>query len=139
MKYMTAIEAKHFAEKWLPAWSGNNPELLAGFYSDDAFYLDPGIPDGVKGKNNLLAYFRKLLSVNPHWIWTQIEGIPMEGGFLNKWRAQIPVGPITLEIVGVCFVQLDDVGKIRRNEVYFDRSRLLAEIAKLRQNAPTGR
>ncbi|MCK7507022.1 MAG: nuclear transport factor 2 family protein [Desulfobacterales bacterium] len=139
MKYMTAIEAKQFAEKWLPAWSGNNPELLAGFYSDDAFYLDPGIPDGVKGKNNLLAYFRKLLSVNPHWIWTQIEGIPMEDGFLNKWRAQIPVGPVTLEIVGVCFVQLDDAGKIRRNEVYFDRSRLLAEIAKLRQNAPTGR
>ena len=136
---MTAIEAKQFAEKWLPAWSGNNPELLAGFYSDDAFYLDPGIPDGVKGKNNLLAYFRKLLSVNPHWIWTQIEGIPMEGGFLNKWCAQIPVGPVTLEIVGVCFVQLDDAGKIRRNEVYFDRSRLLAEIAKLRQNTPTRR
>jgi hypothetical protein len=138
MKYMTAIEAKQFAEKWLPVWSGNNPEQLAGFYSDDAFYLDPGIPAGVKGKNNLLAYFRKLLSVNPHWIWTQIEGIPMEDGFLNKWRAQMPIGPVTLEIVGVCFVQLDDVGKIRRNEVYFDRSRLLAEIAKLRQNAPTG-
>jgi hypothetical protein len=136
---MTAIEAKQFAEKWLPAWSGNNPERLAGFYSDDAFYLDPGIPDGVKGKNNLLAYFRKLLSVNPHWIWTQIEGIPMEDGFLNKWRAQIPVGPVTLEIVGVCFVQLDDAGKIRRNEVYFDRSLLLAEIAKLRQNTPTRR
>ena len=139
MKYLTAIEAKQFAEKWLPAWSGNNPERLADFYSDDAFYLDPGIPNGVKGKNNLLAYFRKLLSINPHWIWTQIEGNPMEDGFLNKWRAQIPVGPLTLEIVGVCFVQLNDAGKIRRNEVYFDRSLLLAEIAKLRQNKPAGR
>ena len=139
MKYLTAIEAKQFAEKWLPAWSGNNPERLADFYSDDAFYLDPGIPNGVQGKNNLLAHFRKLLSVNPHWIWTQIEGIPMEDGFLNKWRARIPVGPVALEIVGVCFVQLNDAGKIRRNEVYFDRSLLLAEIAKLRQNKPTGR
>ncbi len=139
MKYLTAIEAKQFAEKWLPAWSGNNPERLADFYSDDAFYLDPGIPNGVQGKNNLLAYFRKLLSVNPHWIWTQIEGIPMEDGFLNKWRARIPVGPVTLEIVGVCFVQLNDAGKIRRNEVYFDRSLLLAEIAKLKQNKPAGR
>lgn len=139
MKYLTGIEAKQFAEKWLPAWSGNNPERLADFYSDDAFYLDPGIPNGVKGKNNLLAYFRKLLSINPHWIWTQIEGIPMEDGFLNKWRAQIPVGPLTLEIIGVCFVQLNDAGKIRRNEVYFDRSLLLAEIAKLKQNKPAGR
>ena len=139
MKYFTAVEAKQFAEKWLPAWSGNNPELLAGFYAEDAFYLDPGIPDGVKGKNNLLTYFRKLLSGNPHWIWTQIEGIPLEDGFLNKWLAKISVGPVTLEIVGVCFVQLDNVGLIRRNEVYFDRSRLLGEIAKLNRNTPTGR
>jgi len=54
----------------------------------------------------------------------------MEDGLLNKWHARIPIGPTTLEIVGVCSVQLDSAGKIRRNEVYFDRSRLLAEIAK---------
>ena len=135
MKYYTAIEAKQFAEKWLPAWSGNNPELLASFYSEDAFYLDPGIPEGVNGKSELLKYFRKLLASNPNWIWTQIEGIPMEDGFVNKWLAKIPVGPVTLDIVGVCLVQLDSAGKIRRNEVYFDRTGLLAEIARLRQRS----
>ena len=133
MKYLTAIEAKQFAQKWLPAWSGNNPELLASFYSEDAFYLDPGIPDGVKGKPELLAHFRKLLANNPNWVWSQIEGIPLEDGFLNKWLAKIPIGPVTLEIVGVCFVQLDSQGLIRRNEVYFDRTALLAEIARFRQ------
>lgn len=133
MKYYSAVEARQFADKWLPAWSGNNPELLASFYAEDAFYLDPGIPDGVKGKANLLAYFRKLLANNPNWVWTQIEGIPLEDGFLNKWRAEIPVGSVMLEIVGVCLVQLDDAGKIRRNEVYFDRAELLAEIAKLKK------
>jgi len=55
MKYLTAAEARQFAEKWLPAWTGNDPELLAGFYSDDAIYLDPAIPAGVKGKTALLA------------------------------------------------------------------------------------
>lgn len=138
MKYLTAIEAKQFADKWLPAWSGNNPDLLADFYSDDAFYLDPAIPDGVQGKKDLLAYFRKLLAINPLWVWTQIEGIPMQDGFLNKWMAKIPVGSETLTVIGVCFVQLDDAGKIRRNEVYFDRSILLAEIAKLKQKQQTG-
>jgi hypothetical protein len=137
MKYLTALQARQFAKKWLPAWSGNNPERLAGFYSDDAFYLDPGIPDGVKGKADLLAYFRKLLAANPHWIWTQIEGIPMEDGFLNKWQAVIPVGSATLNVVGVCFVQLDSKGLIRRNEVYFDRSRLLSEIAGLKTKNAT--
>jgi hypothetical protein len=133
MKYLTAIEAKQFAEKWLPAWSGNNPELLVSFYSEDAFYLDSGVPGGIKGKPELLAHFRKLLANNPNWVWSQIEGIPLEDGFLNKWLAKIPVGPVMLEIVGVCLVQLDSAGKIRRNEVYFDRTQLLAEIAKLKQ------
>jgi hypothetical protein len=30
----------------------------------------------------------------------------------------------------LCLVQLDAAGKIRRNEVYFDRTELLAEIAR---------
>jgi hypothetical protein len=130
MKYLDAFEAKRFAESWLPAWTGNNPELLVSFYSDDAFYLDPGVPTGINGKPALLDYFRKLLAYNPNWIWSQIESIPMEDGFLNKWQARIPVGSETLDIIGVCLVQLDSDGKIRRNEVYFDRSLWLAEIAR---------
>jgi hypothetical protein len=132
VKYSTPDEARSFAEQWLPAWSGNRPELLADFYSDDTFYLDPGVPGGVRGKQAVLEYFRKLLAQNPDWVWTQIEGIPLEDGFLNKWHASIPVGSTSLDVIGVCFVQLDDAGKIRRNEVFFDRSALLAEIAKTR-------
>jgi hypothetical protein len=134
MKHLTAAEARAFAERWLPAWTGNDPARLVAFYSDDAFYLDPGVPQGVKGKAALLAYFTKLLAHNPQWVWTQLEAIPLEDGFLNKWLAKIPVGPKTLEVVGVCLVQLDAAGLIRRNEVYFDRSALLAEIAKLKQS-----
>lgn len=127
---MTKKEAKEFASKWLPAWTGNNPEKLAEFYSDDCLYLDPAIPSGVNGKTELLTYFKKLLSQNPAWVWTQIEPIPMEGGFLNKWLAKIPVGPKVVECIGVCFVQFDSQGKIKRNEVYFDRSELISEIYK---------
>jgi hypothetical protein len=135
---LSAAQAREFASRWLPAWSGNRPELLASFYSDDAFYSDPGIPQGVQGRDALTGYFRKLLAQNPEWVWTQIEGIPMEGGFLNKWRAQIPVGPKTLDVVGVCFVQLDGQGKIRRNEVYFDRFDLLTEIFALKGRSASG-
>jgi len=63
-----------------------------------------------------------LLAQNPDWIWTQIEAIPMEGGFLNKWLAKIPVGRNIVECIGVCFVQFDEQGKIKRNEIYFDRT-----------------
>lgn len=133
MTHLGAAEAAAFAQRWLPAWSGNDPERLAAFYSDDAVYVDPGTPAGTRGKAELLAYFRKLLANNPNWVWTQLEAIPMEDGFLNKWLAKIPVGAQTLEIVGVCLVQLDAAGKIRRNEVYFDRTELLATIARQRK------
>jgi hypothetical protein len=135
---LTREQAREFASRWLPAWTGNRPEHLAGFYSEDAFYADPAIPQGVRGRAALTAYFRKLLAQNPGWVWTQIEGIPMEGGFLNKWQARIPVGPKTLEVIGVCFVQLDGSGLIRRNEVYFDRTALVAEIQALKGRAVGG-
>jgi ketosteroid isomerase-like protein len=41
---MTAAQAKEFASRWLPAWTGNNPKKLASFYSEDTFYLDPRRP-----------------------------------------------------------------------------------------------
>ena len=128
---MSQTEAQQFAEEWLPAWTGNRPEVLADFYSDDCLYIDAGIPAGARGKTELLNYFRKLLGQNPNWVWTQIEAIPMEDGFLNKWQARIPVGDETLELIGVCLVQFDDAGKIRRNEVYFDRSELVASVRQL--------
>ncbi len=134
---MNREKAQQFASKWLPAWTGNNPEKLAEFYSDDCFYSDGGIPDGAKGRNELINYFRKMLSQNPDWVWNQIEAIPMEGGFLNKWSAQIPIGQKTIECIGVCMVQFDDAGKIKRNEVYFDRTELVSEIYKYNKSKKT--
>lgn len=130
---MTSEQAREFASRWLPAWTGNEPEKLAEFYSDDALYLDPAVPRGIRGKQDLLAYFRRLLAQNPDWVWTQIEGIPMEGGFLNKWHARIPIGESVIECVGVCFVQFDGQGRIRRNEVYFDRTAMMLEMSRQRQ------
>lgn len=131
MGMKTREQAREFASRWLPAWSGNDPERLAAFYSEDAVYLDPTIPQGVKGREALLTYFRKLLAHNPDWVWTQLEPIPLEDGFLNKWLAKIPVGERVVQCVGVCFVQFDGQGLIRRNEVYFDCTELNARWAAL--------
>jgi hypothetical protein len=125
---MNAEEARAFAEKWLPAWSGNRPELLASFYTPDALYSDPAIPEGVRGRDALLAYLTKLLARFPDWVWAHRGSIPIEDGFLNLWRASIPVGERTLQVEGACTVQLRD-GLIYANHVFFDRSELLAELA----------
>jgi hypothetical protein len=122
-------EARQFAERWLPAWTGNDPERLASFYAEDAFYSDPAIPDGVRGREALTEYFRALLSRFPDWEWTHRGATPLEGGFLSRWQARIPIGDTVLECDGVCTVELRD-GLISRNEVFFDRSELLAAVAE---------
>lgn len=124
---LDADAARAFAERWLPAWSGNRPELLASFYSDDTFYADPGMRAGVRGRPALLAYFRKLLARHPDWVWTHSGSTPLRDGFLNRWHASIPAGERTIEVDGVCTVQLRD-GLIYANEVFFDRSELLAAL-----------
>lgn len=123
-----AEEARRFAERWLPAWTGDRPDLLASFYSDDAFYCDPAIPQGVHGRDRLLAYFRKLLGRNPSWVWTHRGAVPLADGFLNLWHAVIPAGASVVEVDGACTVQLRD-GLIYRNEVFFDRYDLLKALA----------
>jgi hypothetical protein len=124
---MTGDEAKAFASEWLPAWTGNDPPRLAAFYTDDIFYSDPSIPDGLSGKSALIQYLSKLLANNPDWTWTHTGSLPLEDGFLNKWRLDAPVGDRVIICQGVCTVQLR--GKlIYRNETYFDMSRLVGAI-----------
>jgi hypothetical protein len=129
-----ANQASEFAGRWLPAWTGNRPEHLLSFYAADAFYADPALPQGIRGREQLLAYFRKLLGRNPSWVWTHRGSIPLADGFLNRWHAVIPVGDGAVEVDGVCTVQLRE-GLIYSNEVFFDRAELLRAIAGAKGDA----
>ena len=62
---LDAAAARAFTDRWLPAWTGNRPELLTSFYAEDAIYTDPGIRSGAHGRAALLAYFRRLLARYP--------------------------------------------------------------------------
>ena len=123
--------ARAFAAAWLPAWSGNRPHDLIAFYSDDAYYSDPGVPAGLRGRDALLEYFIRLLAHNPNWRWAHRGSVPIRDGFLNEWHASMPVGARSIEVDGVCTVQLRG-GLIYRNQVYFDRAPLLQAIEQLR-------
>ena len=127
MPAMTSQQAEKFASKWLPAWSGNQPRRLAEFYTDDVYYSDPTVPGGVVGKDALIRYFGKLLGENPNWVWTNEDGVPLEDGFLNKWRLEAPVGDRVVHCRGVCLVQMRD-HLIYRNETYFDMLELVTAI-----------
>ena len=109
--------AREFAARWLPAWTGNDPALLASFYTEDAFYCDPAIPDGVHGRAALEAYFQKLLGRNPDWVWEHEGSIPLEDGFVNRWVARIPAGDTQVGCGGACTVHMRD-GLIAINQEF---------------------
>ncbi|MBX9655031.1 nuclear transport factor 2 family protein [bacterium] len=116
---------KTFIDEWLASWTGNQPEKLMTYYAEDAYYQDPARPQGLRGHGEMLPYFRKLLAVNPNWVWRAVELIPTSKGFTLKWKATIPVGDRTVEEHGLDIVEIDN-DLITRNEVYFDRANLMA-------------
>ena len=120
-------KAKDFCNLWLPAWTGNKPELLISFYSDGAFYSDPFIPQGLKGKEHILRYFRKFISYYPNWKYEQVEIFPTENGFTLKWKVSLPINNDTIVEYGLDIVEISN-DKIVRNEVYFDTASLLKTI-----------
>ena len=101
-------------------WTGNRPDAVAAFYTDDLFYCDPAVPEGLKGKKAFLAYLEPLLAANPGWVWTHERATPLEDGFLNHWILEWPIGGRIMVGRGVCTVQLRH-GLIYQNEVFFDR------------------
>lgn len=116
---------KTFIDEWLASWTGNQPEKLMAYYAEDAYYQDPARPQGLRGHGEMLPYFRKLLAVNPNWVWKAVELIPTSKGFTLKWKATIPVGERSVEEYGLDIVEIEN-DLITRNEVYFDRANLMA-------------
>ena len=128
---MEREEILDFCGKWLPAWEGNRPDELIGFYSDDALYIDPANKEGLKGHDQVFPYFKNLLAANPNWKWHTVEVFPTDAGFVAKWKATIPVGTEVITEYGMDIVEIER-GRITRNEVYFDRSNFLETLRKLK-------
>jgi hypothetical protein len=123
---MRIEEILDFCGRWLPAWEGNKPDDLIQFYSDDALYIDPANKEGLRGRGQIFPYFKKLLAANPNWKWEPIEVFPTDLGFVAKWKATIPVDAEFITEYGMDIVEVE-LGRITRNEVYFDRSNLLSK------------
>lgn len=130
---MNKDELMKFSTRWLAAWTGNNPDSLLKFYHEDALYVDPANRDGLKGHREIGRYFERLLDVYQDWTWKPIEVFPIDKGMIVKWECTIPVGQETIHEVGLDIVELEGE-KITRNEVYFDRTRLVAAVERKKRD-----
>lgn len=129
---MDRAAMERFCDDWFASWTGNHPEALLSHYSEDAQYVDPARPTGLRGHDELRAYFVKLLGLNPHWVWRRKELHPLaeRRGFVVLYEATIPIGGETLVERGMDLVLLDEDGRIARNEVFFDRARWLRMLGR---------
>lgn len=119
---MDLPDLQDFCQRWLDAWSGNRPEALVDFFCPDGLYRDPARPGGLRGRDEILEYFLRLLARNPDWRFSLVElwPVPPES-LVVKWRLRIPVGERVVEEVGVHLLELR-AGRVWRCEVYFDRT-----------------
>jgi hypothetical protein len=124
-------DAIEFCGRWLPLWTGNQPDRLAEIYAEEAFYRDPANPAGIVGRQAIRVYLHKLLSRNPDWKWTADAVFPIEGGFVLRWKAEIPVGNRMVCETGLDLVLIEN-GKIARNEVYFDTASMIKAAVSLK-------
>ena len=112
------------AEKVLAAWTSQDVEAVVSHYTDDLVYVDPNTRGAVRGAAAMRRYLRKLFA-NWELTWTLKEAHLFEGGngCAAMWRAtfQRRGGSQRVEADGMDLVVADG-SRLKRNEVYFDRS-----------------
>ncbi|MHA1746611.1 MAG: nuclear transport factor 2 family protein [Promethearchaeota archaeon] len=130
---MDLTECHEFCTRWLHAWTTKNVAELLSCYTPDCYYQDPAKPTGIRGTKDLNFYFQKLFSATPDWKWEEEELYPTPKGFVFKWKATFFKKPQLLVEYGMDIVELTQ-GKISRNEVYFDRSRVFPNPTQNQQS-----
>lgn len=127
---MDQTQVTMFAERFLSAWNTQEVERVLDCYADDLMYHDPGTRGPIHGAEAFRQYLNKLFA---KWTmhWTFREGYPLMGGegMVLLWHARFQKtgGNDAVEVDGMDLVLLRE-GKIIRNDVYFDRTGLLAML-----------
>jgi hypothetical protein len=115
----------------MSTWTDQDVEAVLDCYTDDLVYADPNTRGPVIGRDAMRAYLTKLFS---RWTmtWHAGELFPLEGvdGVTVSWDATLatPRSERSVEINGLDLVILEG-DRIKRNEVFFDRSALAALLS----------
>lgn len=114
---MGMTEIERFNADWLQAWSDKDVERLLTFYTEDADYLDPQVPAGIKGHDALRVYLTGLFAALPATRYTPEAVWDVDGGYCGRWYLDAGEGEAAMRMRGFDFVQMRD-GRISFNEVY---------------------
>ena len=125
---MDATKLKQIEEPLIAAWNAHDVEAVVACYTDDVVYIDPNTRGAVEGANALRRYLTKLFDRwEMHWTVKELFPLADEDGSAALWRASLTNRATgrTAEIDGMDLVLIEG-GRVRRNEVYYDRVALAA-------------
>jgi ketosteroid isomerase-like protein len=125
---MEKEEVLMLAERFLSAWNSQDVESVLSCYTKDCIYLDPNTRGPVEGHESLRKYLSKLFQDwKMHWALREYFLFEDKQGGAFLWHAKLTPagGGKTFEIDGMDLILTRD-GRMRRNEVYFDRFALFA-------------
>ena len=121
---MTEAEAREFCNKWLPNFVGGEPSLdkLMTFYAPNAYYEDPNVPEGRRGKAEVAGFLKLLLKKYPAWKFDIVNLYPTKKGFVLQYVGTIPLedGKVIKNFRGIDIIELEN-GKIVSQLGYYDR------------------
>jgi ketosteroid isomerase-like protein len=129
---MDIDELHAISEPLIEAWNDQDVKRVVACYTDDLIYVDPNTRGAVEGPD---AFSRYLASLFSRWRmhWSVKETFPLANadGGAGLWRASFRVHgrEQSVEVDGMDLVLIED-GRVKRNEVYFDRAALAPLMAE---------
>ena len=115
----------------IEAWNDQDVVRVVACYTDDLIYVDPNTRGAVEGPDALTHYLTKLFSRwQMHWSVKETFPLADTDGAAGLWRAsfRVPGGEESVEVDGMDLVLVEE-GRVKRNEVYFDRAALAPLMA----------
>jgi len=124
---MDQVKLEVFVDRWLEAWTAQDPHQLLSFYADKFSYLDPATITPITDHDVMRRYLQKLFDGwTMTWKRRAVYRLADSPAAALLWRATIQrTGKEQIiEVDGMDFIVFRD-GLIAENEVYFDRTKLL--------------
>jgi ketosteroid isomerase-like protein len=109
------VDIAAFNDAWLAAWSDKDVTRLVSFYTHDALYIDPQVPQGVRGSDALAEYLTKLFASTPRMRFRSDQTWQSADGYFGRWYCEIDGQTRRLRGFDVVTLRGD---RIAFNEVY---------------------
>ena len=118
MEHDLAAVMWRYDEVWAERDVARRREILAAIWTDDTFYLDADVPDGLVGPDALVDFIEASFEQYPGLAITAISEVAvLRDRAMYRWRQTSADGQA---VDGTDFIEFDAEGRIQRLTGFYD-------------------